>query len=300
MKKLTVFTPTYNRAYILTQCYNSLVNQTNNDFIWLIVDDGSTDDTEDLVNKFISEGKIEITYIFQNNGGKYKAINNAIKNCKTELFSFLDSDDYYKNDTVEQFLVNWETIKNDSSVAGIVARRCNKEGKIVGSQNIIKDGLINFSNLRFKWNFYGDTCRMYRTNILKKCLYPELDVKFIPENVMLGKIDEKYNVLFLNKALSVSEYLEDGYTKSYKNLLYRYPYSYLLSLKQDIINHPSFFGKCKKTVAYIEWSKIYDLTNAYRESNNKLLYILLYPIAMIMLLLGVPKWYKYKGSEKNE
>lgn len=300
MKKLTVFTPTYNRAYILTQCYNSLISQTNNNFIWLIVDDGSTDNTKALVDKFVKEKKIEISYIYQKNGGKYKAVNTAVKNCKTELFAFLDSDDYYKKDTVKVFLSEWEKIKNNESVAGIVGRRCNKDGVLVGSHKKFKDGLVNFSHLCFKKKYYGDTCRMYRTCVLRNCLYPELEEKFIPENVMLGKIDEYYKVLFLNRALSVSDYLVDGYTKSYKKLLYKNPYSYLLSLNQDIINEPCLFGKCKKTIAYIEWGKIYGLDNAYRDSNNKVLYLLLYSFAIIMLFLGIPKWYMKKRRTENE
>jgi glycosyltransferase involved in cell wall biosynthesis len=108
--KITVFTPTYNRAYILDRVYKSLINQTNKSFVWLIVDDGSTDNTESLVKKWIKEDKIEIKYYKQKNGGKQRAHNKAVKLTDTDLFICLDSDDYFTKDAIEILLNSWNEV----------------------------------------------------------------------------------------------------------------------------------------------------------------------------------------------
>ena len=98
---ITVFTPTYNRGYTLKKLYNSLKKQSDNDFEWLIIDDGSTDDTKSLVKDFIKENKVNIRYMYKKNEGKYKAINTAIDLAKGELFFIVDSDDWITEDSIE-------------------------------------------------------------------------------------------------------------------------------------------------------------------------------------------------------
>ncbi|MBR0302515.1 MAG: glycosyltransferase family 2 protein, partial [Clostridia bacterium] len=105
MKTLTVLTPTFNRAELLRRVYSSMIRQTSDDFVWMIVDDGSTDDTERFVREFIEEGKIEIEYIKKENGGKHTAVNLAISSVKTELIAIsLDSDDAFLPDSAERIL----------------------------------------------------------------------------------------------------------------------------------------------------------------------------------------------------
>ena len=107
-KILTIFTPAFNRAYTLEKLYNSLLVQTSKDFEWLIVDDGSTDNTEELVSDWIEEGKIKIRYYYQKNSGKQVAMNLGAEKCITELFDCVDSDDYLLPDAVEAMLRFWE------------------------------------------------------------------------------------------------------------------------------------------------------------------------------------------------
>lgn len=296
MKKLTVFTPTYNRGYILSKCYDALVKQTNKDFIWMIVDDGSTDNTKELIDSYIKEKKIEIQYVYKNNGGKYTAVNEGIINCKTELFSFVDSDDYYLPNTVQIFLDYWNKY-SENNIAGIIGRRCNPDFKIMGNLLEYKSNIVNFTKFSNTKKFIGDTCRMYKTSILKENLYPQINDKFIPENVMLGKIDEKYNVYFLNEALSVSEYLEDGYTKSYKELLRNNPVGYKLSLEENIRNEKNIARQIKLYISYITWCKRNKLI-----ANKKYNYIffLSYVLSLICLLLGIPTWHTPKRGLINK
>ena len=106
MKEITIFTPTYNRLYSMKRLYRSLINQTNKDFIWLIVDDGSTDKTEEYVREWINNNKIEIRYLYQKNQGKQVAHNLAVENCNTDFFICVDSDDYLTNNAVEIMISN--------------------------------------------------------------------------------------------------------------------------------------------------------------------------------------------------
>ena len=109
MKVLTVFTPTYNRAYCLHQCYESLVRQTCKDFVWMIIDDGSTDNTKDLVDQWLKNNLIDIEYIWQENQGMHGAHNTAYDSIKTELNVCIDSDDYMPDDAVEKIISMWKT-----------------------------------------------------------------------------------------------------------------------------------------------------------------------------------------------
>ena len=132
MKTLTVFTPSYNRAYTLHKCYESLLRQTSKDFTWLIVDDGSSDNTKELVDSWINENKIEINYIYQENQGMHGAHNTAYKNIKTELNVCIDSDDYMPNDAVEKIKETWEKIKDNEKISGIAGLDAYKNGDIIG------------------------------------------------------------------------------------------------------------------------------------------------------------------------
>ena len=201
----TVFTPTYNRAHMLKRSYEALKGQTNKEFVWLIVDDGSTDDTKALVDSWIKENAISIQYIYQKNAGKQRAVNTGIKNCSTKYFSCLDSDDYYLPTTVENFKKHFAEIEDNPKIAGVLARRGNPEGQIIGNPNIPSGPFVmNFDELFRTYRFTGDTCRAYRTEVLRRFLYPEIEDKFILESVMLSAIDQEYDLLIVNKPYSIS------------------------------------------------------------------------------------------------
>ena len=116
---VTIFTPTYNRAYRLTALYESLCSQTCKDFEWLIVDDGSSDNTEELVNGWINENKIDIRYIKQQNGGKHRAINNGVKNARGILFFIVDSDDILPDNSIDRVAVHYKMIEGKSEFGGL-------------------------------------------------------------------------------------------------------------------------------------------------------------------------------------
>lgn len=122
--KITLFTPTYNRGYIISRLYESIKRQTFRDFEWIIFDDGSTDDTENLVNIWKSENKdFPIIYIKGKNGGKCRATNRALEVARGEIFFTIDSDDYLTDDACEKINDWMESIRNLPDYCGIVANR---------------------------------------------------------------------------------------------------------------------------------------------------------------------------------
>ena len=160
---LTVFTPTYNRRERLKKVYESLCCQTCKDFIWLIVDDGSTDDTSQLIKQWIFENRLKINYIYEENRGKAFAHNTAVQACETEAFTCLDSDDYLVEDAVERILIKWNLIVSQERIAGMISpRRMN-------STNLYSNQIPEFGTIQDLYDrhgFHGETLIVFKTKIL--------------------------------------------------------------------------------------------------------------------------------------
>ena len=290
--EFTVFTPAYNRAHTLVNSYKALCSQTVKNFVWLIVDDGSTDNTKDLIASWKKENKIQIEYIYQKNAGKQRAVNNAVQNCKTKFFGFLDSDDYYCENTVEKFLDALHFIENNSEICGVMARRGKDEMSPIGSTNLPKGQFIdNYDHLVKKYHFYGDTCRAYKTEVLLNHLYPEIKDKFILEDVMLSAIDQNYDLLVINEVFSISEYLEDGYTRNCQALYRNNPLGYALGMSQLTVSKRGFLRKVKYTILFSVWCWRNEVKDSFKIVKNKPLYILLYLVSKTMYRLKIPKFY---------
>lgn len=232
-KRITVFTPTYNRAYILNRCYESLKRQTNKLFIWLIIDDGSTDDTEDLVNKWISEGLIEIKYYKQNNGGKQRAHNKGVELCNSELFICMDSDDFLVDNAIERFISTWDSIDDKKIISGIVALKGINKGMPIGTSMPQELKLAPLNDLYEKYGFKGDTALLFRTDILKRFpFFVAEGEKFIGEGYVYLQIDQLYNLFILNEIVYICEYLPDGYSSDVRKLTKDNPKSYMVLKRQ--------------------------------------------------------------------
>lgn len=231
---ITIFTPTYNRAYILSNLYNSLVGQSDKKFVWLIIDDGSTDDTKNLVESWIKENKIKIRYYYQKNQGKSMAHNKGIKETNTELFCCVDSDDYLTNDAVELIKNQWKLIK-DKNIIGMLAYRGYSDGdSITTFKKYKKTSTLNnaYRNLGLK----GDTFLIYQTSIIKKYSFPNyVGENFMPEAYLYDLLDQEGELYIIPKILYIGEYLEDGYTKNMTKLLLNNPKGYLSYICQRLV-----------------------------------------------------------------
>lgn len=212
--RFTIFTPTYNRAYMLGNLYDGLKNQTFKDFEWLIVDDGSTDNTKELVEKFKIESDININYIFKENGGKHAAINLGTDNAQGELFFVVDSDDNLVNSALEEINKSWENIDSKDKCVGIVGLNQYENGSIIGKK-FEQEMKIPFIEIYEKYKINGDKAIAIKSSVMKEYKFPESkNIKFVTESVVLDDISKKYNVKCTNNILKVTEYLEDGLTKN--------------------------------------------------------------------------------------
>lgn len=217
--KLTIFTPTYNRSKLLARAYESLKSQTGKDFCWLIVDDGSTDDTRTVVEGWMNEGRIPIEYHYCVNGGKMRAHNRSVKLCRTEWFMCLDSDDCLVDDAVESILKCIEENEADERLAGIIAHK-GKSGTELLSGVDFPEGIKRSTlfDLYLK-GFKGETTLVFRTAVLKKYPFPEIEgEKYVPEDYIYDKIDAEYEYIVFNKILTVCEIVSEGYTDSVRKL----------------------------------------------------------------------------------
>ena len=176
-KGVSIFTPTYNRAYILPVLYESLKRQTNKEFEWIIVDDGSTDETKELVSKFIQEGKVDIKYYYQKNSGKHIAHNLGVKKAGKTWFTCIDSDDYLVDFAVQQ-IIDLET--EAKNCIGMVFAR-GYSNKVTLTKWKGKKRRSTLYDAYNKYGLKGDTMLVYRSNIIKK-------VKTINDSPYLQKV----------------------------------------------------------------------------------------------------------------
>ncbi len=222
---LTVFTPAYNRAHTLGRTYESLRNQSCKDFIWLIVDDGSCDDTAELVKDWQSrESDFEIRYIYKENGGMHTAHNTAYENIDTELNVCLDSDDCMPPDAVEAILNKWLDVKDDG-YAGIIALDDNMDtGEIIGTgfpEGLTETTLYGFYAAGGK----GDKKLIYRTDIINS--YPPYPVfegeKYVALAYKYRLIDYDYKLAVLDKVVCNVEYQDNGSSATMFKQYLKYP-----------------------------------------------------------------------------
>ena len=212
MKILTVFTPTYNRASLLPKLYESLCNQTKKDFVWLVVDDGSSDNTKDLISEWKLQKKIDVQYHYKENGGMHTAHNTAYKIINTELNICIDSDDYMPNNAVELILNTWNKIENKNNLAGIIGLDTDISGNVIGTkipENITTGSL---GDLYRKYNVTGDKKLVLRTEIVHNYpSYPEYsDEKLVPLGVLYMMIGKDFDFLYSNDVYCIVDYQADG------------------------------------------------------------------------------------------
>jgi glycosyltransferase involved in cell wall biosynthesis len=285
MKTLTVFTPTYNRAYCLHKCYESLLRQSSSDFLWLIVDDGSTDNTAALIKKWKESDKIEIEYHFKNNGGMHSAHNVAYENIHTELNVCIDSDDYMPDDAVELIISRWRKDGADK-YAGLLGLDIDTNGNRIALNEFPEDlHSCKYMGLK-KLGVIGDIKFVYRTDVIKEYLpYPE----FLGENYMsvgyiYALIDLRFEMLCSNDIYCIVEYMPDGISKNKVLQYQKYPQGFAHIRKIMMTIAPSFRGRFIEAMHYISSSIFLKNTRFIVESPKKLLTISAIPLGVLLHL----------------
>ena len=284
MKTITVFTPTYNRAYLLHKCYESLTKQSNKDFVWLIIDDGSSDNTKEVVDKWIAENKIEIIYHYQENQGMHGGHNTAYRLINTPLNVCIDSDDRAAENTIEIILENWNRIKGQDRFAGIVALDSDMEGNIIGTKfpdNLKSTTLYDVYN---KHGVTGDKKLVYRTEVVKK--YPSYPLfegeRFVPLGYLYQLIDQDYELYPINEVICEVEYQMDGSSMNMLKQYRRHPNGFAFSRKSRMKMAKNFKDKFKNAIHYVSSSMFTKNSAFISESPKKLITILAIPFGVLL------------------
>lgn len=269
MKKLTILTPTFNRSKELKKLYKSLLNQTSKDFLWLIIDDGSIDDTEKVVRGF---KEISIEYIKKQNGGKHTALNTGFKNLKSELVIIVDSDDYLVETAVELILSKWEKYYNNKKLCGMVFKKKLADESGV-SDNFREDEFIdNYNKYVINNHIKGDKAEVFKSSLIKKYSYPEFEnEKFVGEGVLWSKISRKYDMLFVNQYIYICDYLDGGLTKSGRKMRINNPKGGMFHAEEYLDKIYDFKTRIKNALLYLTYAR-FDKNNIIKtiiESNYK-------------------------------
>lgn len=248
MKLLTIFTPTYNRAYCLHHLYESLQRQTCQNFEWLIIDDGSNDNTRQLVEEWISDQFISIRYIYQNNQGMHGAHNTAYESITTELNTCIDSDDYMPDDAVEKIVSFWKKYGSDQ-IAGFIGLDADTDGRVIGTELPTDLRMSTLFNLYYKHGVRGDKKLVYRTSLTHRYPYPLFEgERYVGLAYKYYMLDQHYELLLLNEVLCCVDYLPDGSTRNMMN---------------QYLNNPRGFAFYRKALMNLPYT---DLMFKYRQA----------------------------------
>lgn len=258
--KLTICTALYNRELLIKRLYESLRNQTNQEFEWIIVDDGSVDKSYSTVQSFLQEqNKFLIKIYKQNNAGKHVAINRGIDYATGDLFFIVDSDDYLPKDAVEKIYKQFRNLNDADKIAGISAIKAYNEENIVGKSFDAGLDYIDISNLeRKKHGIIGDRAEVYYTSVLRRYMFPVFEnEKFISEATVWNKIAyDGYKLRFTNDIIYYCEYLENGLSKNIQNVFLKNWNGYSFYVNQEIKFRKGIYNKLTIILAYVKLAKM--------------------------------------------
>ncbi len=289
--KLSILTATYNRANLLIRLYTSILNNLDAgiDVEWLIMDDGSTDDTETFVNKIRKECVFDVKYLKQVNSGKMQAINNLMNYATGDLIIECDSDDCFTQDAFFRIKNAYEDSKYEEDIYAMCFLKYNQNGQNIGKE-FLKEKTTMF-DLYFKQLEDGEKALVFFTNIRKQYKYNvEKNEKFVTEASMYHDMDLNYKIKCYNIPILMCEYKEDGYSKNINKIFKKNPYGYLKYFK-DILTKHDMVGVPISKRLYVIKHYILFLTLTKQKSNilenidgllNKILIVLLYIPGVIM------------------
>ena len=260
---ITILTPAYNRGHLLGKLYQSLVKQDFEDFEWVIVDDGSSDSTTDIVDKFIQDKKIIISYIKQSNGGKHRALNRGVIESKGELILIVDSDDSLPKNSLSVINRYYLEIKDNPLIGGVCGLMAH-HGTIIGERNICSSMNLSSIEMRYKYGFVGDVCEVFKTEILREFPFPEIEnEKFCPEALVWNRIATKYKLHYFNEVIYYRDYLDGGLTSKIVRIRMNSPIASMICYAELNQLDIPFKDKVKAAVNYWRFRLCYSGSRSY-------------------------------------
>lgn len=278
---LTIFTPTFNRAPLLPRLYESLCRQSCKNFCWLVVDDGSTDNTRELVHQWIAEGCIPIRYEYKENGGMHTAHNVAYRIIDTELNTCIDSDDYVPDDAVEKILRCWRS-RGGSDVSGIVGLDVTIDGNIIGTLFPSDRERMTLTEFYHRGGM-GDKKLVYRTEVMQALPeYPEFEgEKYVGLNYKYMLADLQMPLLTLNEPLVVVDYQPDGSSHTMWKQYGRNPQGFAFLRRETMKYHPHLRERFRAAIHHIS-SCIHLRRNPLLDSPKPFMSLLALPFGMVL------------------
>lgn len=266
MPFISILTPTYNRGKLLLPLYESLKNLTFEDFEWLIVDDGSEDDTEQYALSWIAHNiqnaEFPIRYIKKSNGGKHTAINRGVREANGELILILDSDDTLPEDSLATIAQYYEQCKGYKDCAGVCGLMAHHDGQLIGT-GFPKEPMYE-SALQFRYaekgNVTGDLLEVYKTSVMREFPFPEIEnEKFCPESLVWNRIANKYKLFCFNKVIYYRDYLEGGLTSKIVRIRMNSPIASTMTYAEMLDYNISLKWKIRSAINY--WRFKYCIKN---------------------------------------
>lgn len=293
--KLSILTATYNRADLLKRLYESIVNNLIEkiDIEWLIMDDGSTDNTKDIVSKMMSVKNLDVKYYKQENQGKMQAINNLMEHVTGDLVMDCDSDDYFIDNAFELIYDKSEILLKDDDLYALIFLKSEGNGKISGNKFKIENQNTTMFDMYFKKDICGEKIIVFKSEIRKKYKHElEKNEKFITEARMYHKMDLDYRVKCFNIPIVEGVYLDNGYTSNINNTFIKSPngyYKYFQEILERDMKGVNFSKRMYVIKHYILFTyminKKLNVKNVHDKINKILLYILFIP-GIIKIKLG--------------
>lgn len=251
---ITILTPTYNRASLLPRLFDSLLRQTNKDFEWIVVDDGSTDDTREVVANLKEKcgGAFPMGYVYKANGGKHMAINIGAERARGELLFIADSDDLLIDDALETVANSWLDISDDKSFAGIAGLDITMDTREVIGSGLPQEHIdCNAIDIRYRHHVTGDMKEVFRTEVLREFPFPEFaGERFCPEQLVWFRMARRYRLRYINKPIYIADYQPDGITAGITRARMRNPSASMLTYAELTECPVPFLVKVKAAINF--------------------------------------------------
>lgn len=251
---ITILTPTYNRASLLPRLFDSLLRQTNKDFEWIVVDDGSTDDTRKVVANLKEKcgGAFPMGYVYKANGGKHMAINIGAERARGELLFIADSDDLLTDDALETVANSWHDISDDKSFAGIAGLDIAMDTREVIGSGLPQEHIdCNAIDIRYRHHVTGDMKEVFRTEVLREFPFPEFaGERFCPEQLVWFRMARRYRLRYINKPIYIADYQPDGITAGITKARMRNPSASMLTYAELTECPVPFLVKVKAAINF--------------------------------------------------
>lgn len=287
---ITILTPTYNRGGVLNELFQSLQKQTTKEFEWLLVDDGSRDNTKNIVEEMKQNVDFPIRYIYKENGGKHTALNVGVKQITSELTFIVDSDDTLVPDAIETILKYHNKYKSKKDICGYAFLKEYSDGKINGKLFEPDEKIGTYIDCRINADdTQADKAEVFYTECLKEFPFPEFkNEKFLGEDLVWIRMAMKYQMVHINKAIYVAEYLGDGLTRNRRKNNIMSPHGCVARAKEFLRPELKLRYRIKGAIQYVVYGKFANEKDIIANAPDRVLVLCVY----IPSLLVYHRWSK--------